>query len=89
MSMTYVALLIDNLHGDLLMEVEVLRQLLGVLPLVVLAVFVCIMAVRGAMLWRLSSTRISWSSWRSSSDLCADLLGQHLARRRLERWRVR
>lgn len=87
--MTYVALLIDNLHGDLLMEVEVLRQLLGVLPLVVLAVFVCIMAVRGAMLWRLSSTRISWSSWRSSSDLCADHLGQHLARRRLERWRVR
>lgn len=72
MSMTYVALLIDNLHGDLRLEEVVLRQLLGVLPLVVLVVFVCIMAVRGAMLWRLS--------WRSSSDLCADLLGQHLAR---------
>ncbi len=78
--MTYVALLIDNLHGDLRLEEVVLRQLLGVLPLVVLVVFVCIMAVRGAMLWRISSTRISWSSWRSSSDLCADLLGQHLAR---------
>ena len=60
MSMTYVALLIDNLHGDLLMEVEVLRQLLGVLPLVVLVVFVCIMAVRGVAV-------LGWiSSWRSS-----------------------
>jgi hypothetical protein len=70
--MTYVVLLLDNLHAGLLLEVEVLLQHLGVPPLVVLAVFVCIMAVRWvAVLRRISSTRISWSTWRSSSDLCA------------------
>ena len=36
--MTYVALLLDNLLGDLLLGEEVLRQLIGVPPLVVLAV---------------------------------------------------
>jgi hypothetical protein len=61
--MTYVALLIDNLHGGLLLEEEVFLQHLGVPPLVVLVVFVCIIAVRWvAVLGRISSRRSSCCS---------------------------
>ena len=79
MSMTYVALLLDNLHGGLLLE-EVLPQHLGVLPLVVLAVLCASWPYGGGARADLLQEEFLLL-WRSSSDLCADLLlGQHLAR---------
>jgi hypothetical protein len=78
--MTYVALLLDNLHGGLLLEEEVLLQHLGALPLVALAVLCASWPYGGGARADLLHEELLLL-WRSSSDLCADLLlGQHLER---------